>query len=513
MSSGSSIFQNFPAPPGLGKVTVFEQIGELIAVPQSQASLKFQGYPDVSITKDTTRSLTQRENAKSAFLPQNETIFKHIYHSYQDMGISGALEEVVNSASEVPHWMLSIAQKLRVLARWTSSLHGSFFPHFSLSNEDIATKFTAVTHWACSPIKAFAWHPHTIKFAYALQDDSIRVHMSFVELVPVLKHKLQKNVAQLAWQPNSSSVLAVACQSCILIWHIEPTSLAKRPSSSSVQVLQQSGHCPITSLSWSPDGRILMSASPVDTAMIAWEIAMEAGTPLRRYGGGGVSIALWSPDGSKLLAATPSNLFRIWETRRWSCEKWSTSTGCCKTACWDPMGNILLFATENKPIIYSLTFAEALDETVPVIGGSAVAVACIDLSQWDMLTDGSDQTVKVGGLIQHMVWDGLGGRLAVTFQGNSDYVAVFRTRLFPMLEIAPCGLVKGLDGEKPEYIQFQPHYDKGALLTIMWSSGRIGYVPLYYMSSASSQAGASLQDRFQHAGSTHQYRHGLYSQT
>jgi aladin len=84
-----------------------------------------------------------------------------------------------------------------------------------------------------------------------------------------------------------------------------------RPSSSSVQVLQESGHCPITSLSWSPDGRILMSSSPVDTAMMAWDVALETCTPLRRFGGGGVSLVAWSPDGSKLFSATPSNLFRF----------------------------------------------------------------------------------------------------------------------------------------------------------------------------------------------------------
>lgn len=53
-----------------------------------------------------------------------------------------------------------------------------------------------------------------------------------------------------------------------------------------------------------------MSASPVDTAMLAWDVAMETCTPLRRFGGGGVSLVSWSPDGSKVFSATPSNLFR-----------------------------------------------------------------------------------------------------------------------------------------------------------------------------------------------------------
>lgn len=149
-----------------------------------------------------------------------------------------------------------------------------------------------------------------------------------------------------------------------------------RPSSSSVQVLQRSGHCPVTGLAWSPDGRTLLSSSPVDTSMLAWCVAAETCTPLWRFGGGGVALLSWAPDGSKVFAATPSNMFRysgevhfensyswlsatvwdltlisykfrawsntymyynslfcvfrVWETKNWSCEKWNSSTGFCK---------------------------------------------------------------------------------------------------------------------------------------------------------------------------------------
>lgn len=516
--TSNSILRNFPVPPGPGQVTVLEQIGQLNHVPHDQAKLKFQGYPDVSVNKDSTRSLTQRENAKSAFLPHDETVSKRIYHAWQDMGVSGALEEITNSTEQVPNWICGISQKLLVLSRWTSSLHGSFFPHLALSNEDIVSRFSSVVHWATTPIKAFSWHPHTLKFSYALQDDTVRIHSNFTdtvsslkhtELVPILKHKQQKNVACLAWQPNSSSVLAVGCQSCVLIWHVEPTSLATRPSSSAVQVLQESGHCPVTSLSWSPDGRVLMSASPVDTAMMAWDVALETCTPLRRFGGGGVSLVNWSPDGSKVFSATPSNLFRVWESRTWSCEKWSTSTGPCKTACWSPKGNILLFATENQPVIYSLSFSEVSDESKPVIGGSQTAIACVDLSETELQTEKSS-SVKVGGLIQQMVWDSQGERLAVVFQGNCDYVAVFRTRLQPTLEITPCGFVKGIDGETAELIQFQPNYKKGALLTVVWSSGRIGYVPMYFVSSSSSSTSLStLEEELKFQQHQHSFTSGL----
>jgi len=69
-------------------------------------------------------------------------------------------------------------------------------------------------------------------------------------------------------RPLSASVLAVACQSCILIWTVEPTSLASRPSTSCAQVLSLSGHCPVISVTWCPHDGVLVSASPTDSAIM-----------------------------------------------------------------------------------------------------------------------------------------------------------------------------------------------------------------------------------------------------
>jgi len=52
-----------------------------------------------------------------------------------------------------------------------------------------------------------------------------------------------------------------------------------------------------------------------------------------------------------------------------------------------------LFATENQPVIYSLTFSDASNTSEPVIGGSQTAVACIDLSEIEIQTE-DGTTVK-----------------------------------------------------------------------------------------------------------------------
>ena len=51
-----------------------------------------------------------------------------------------------------------------------------------------------------SPVKALAWHPHVTKLAVGLRDDSVHVYSAGNSLNPILKHKLQKHVTDLAWK-------------------------------------------------------------------------------------------------------------------------------------------------------------------------------------------------------------------------------------------------------------------------------------------------------------------------
>ncbi|XP_013399135.1 aladin [Lingula anatina] len=417
-----------------------------------------------------------------ASVNENNVYFEH--YEKHEHGLSGVVAELGSSRLEGSPWISSVACGVMAVIRWANSLHGSLFPHLSLSNEDMIAEFSSSSDWRHGPIRAFSWHPHTAKFALALRDDSVRVYTTGVGIVPTLKHKLQKGVADLAWQPLSASVLAVACQTCVLIWHVDPLSMATRPSTSSVQVLSHPGHGPVTSLAWCPQGGVLVSASPVDTAMMIWDVAMETAIPLRRVGGGGVSMLRWSADGSKLFSGTPSTVFRVWETQTWSCEKWTKLTGRCQAACWSPDGTVLLFATKEEPVIYLLKFTSTLDGTDHSIGGSKVAVSSVDLSVVEL--ENEDGPQRFGGCVQTMAWDPSGERLAVQFKGeNSDLIALFRTRVSPVFEIMPCGIVRGEEGAEAQMIAFQPTFERqGALLSVVWSTGQVSFIPLFFLPSS-----------------------------
>ncbi|KAM9367123.1 aladin [Phaethornis superciliosus] len=304
--------------------------------------------------------------------------------------------------------------------------------------------------------------------------------------IPSLKHRLQRNVAAMAWKPLCASILAVACQSCVLVWHLDPTSLSTRPSSGCAQVLSHPGHSPVTTLAWAPSGDRLLSASPMDTAMLVWDVSTENCVQLQWFGGGGVTFLSWSPDGSKVLAASPSAVFRVWEAQMWTCERWPTIKGRCQSGCWSPDGSRLLFSVLGEALIFSLSFSEYRGELQGQVGGSKRASIVADLSETSFETPHGEE--RIGGEVHSMVWDPTGERLAVIIRGHPNtpgsqvVVAVFRTRNSPIFELLPCGFLRGEEGAQPQLIAFHPSFKKGALLTVCWSTGKITHIPFFFIS-------------------------------
>ncbi|XP_033639313.1 aladin-like [Asterias rubens] len=504
-----------PPPPREGFVTVCEFNSDLHTALAGESDLSkytpgMQGlvYPKVTLAVETLSSLAIEEDARSAFLPCNAhiSIWKKAWYACKEHGTCGMLEELANSKTEASWMVSSIACGCLAAIRWANSLHGSLYPHLVLSSEAMVSVFSPTRDWQDSAIRALAWHPHTNKCAVAWKDDVVRVFTANSEVVPTLKHRFQRVVAFLAWKPLSASVLAVACQTCIMIWNVDPKSLSTRPSASCAQVLSQNGHGPITSLAWDPRGRMLVSASPSDTAMPVWDVPRETCVTLRRSGGGGVSLLRWSPDNTKLFTATPSEMFRVWETRTWTCEKWTGLSGRCQAACWSPDSKTLLFCTENKPIIYALGF----NETGDVIGGARAAVTCADLSE--VTVDCDQQQISVGGLIQDLAWDPNGERLAVLFKSteSNNLIALFNTRLEPVLELIPSGFVRGEPGDIPQLVSFQPNFQHGSLLTVCWHTGKVSFIPLMYIPTKSLQDNSTSP--FNYAGANTPFSQELFTQ-
>nr|XP_056710454.1 aladin [Euleptes europaea] len=496
----------FPAPPPPTEITFYEYNNALVSGHSNEElphpiQAQVEDLPTLTIPKETLKAHSRLEHStKPAFIHHREMLWKRCISAWREVGMTGVLEELANAEWEehlnqgldehswtdsakqlAVRWLRAGSRCTLTLCHWASSLHGSFFPHLSLPSEDMIAEFSQAVDWSGCSIRAFAWHPHTSKFAVALLDDSIRVYNAKSTTVPILKHRLQRNVASLAWKPLCASILAVACHSCVLLWHLDPTSLSTRPSSGCAQVLSHPGHCPVTSLAWAPSGGLLLSASPVDTAMLVWDVSTENCVQLQWFGGGGVTYLAWSPDGSKVLAATPSAVFRVWEVQMWTCEKWPTIKGPCRTGCWSPDGSRLLFTVQGESVIYSLSFLEYSGEQQGWVGGSKTASIVADLSEAPFETLYGAE--RIGGEIHSMVWDPSGERLAAVIRGSSNcrtIIAVFRTRNSPVFELLPCGFLQGEVGAQPQLIAFHPCFKKGAVLTVCWSTGKVSHIPFFF---------------------------------
>lgn len=480
----------FPPPLPSGNTTLCESNNELLSGLNSEGTLQQDSsHLSLYFPRDSLKLHSRTESSsKAAFLDHSETLWMRSASAWRDGGITGLLNEITNSDNEVPKWLAMSSGCVLALLRRISSFHGSLFPHVTLSSEDMIAEFSQVLNWPDCVVRAFAWHPHADKFAVALLDDSIKIYNPKSATTPTLKHRLQRSVAALQWKPLCASGLAVACQSCILVWHVDPCSLSTRPSSGCAQVLSHPGHSPVTSIAWSPSGSLLISASPMDTAMMVWDVAAESGVPLQRVGGGGVTLLSWSPDGSHVLASTPSALFRVWETRMWTCERWPCVKGRCQSGCWSPDGSRLLFSVQGESVIYALTFSATpgLSSSSAGCGPQAASVVA-DLSETSFNTQDGD--IVVGGEIQSLAWDPKGERLAVLLKGDPQaadrppMIAIFKTRTSPVFELLPSGFVQGETGAEPRLIQFHPNFQHGALLTVCWSSGKITHVPFYFVSA------------------------------
>lgn len=207
-----------------------------------------------------------------------------------DEGFFSALESLASTSEGrfTTFWargLESVAMALLAAYRMTSNIHSSFNPHlmvlkssltiinlnlislchlFQLSGEDMIARFSPNPDWFSSKIRVMAWHPHTLKLAVALKSDQIQVLGQNLVATPTLKYKKQRGIACLAWRPLNGSELAVGCLTGLLIWTVDPLSVAARPSASCVNVLPTPpGHAPVTSLNWDPQVEIKLKFQSV----------------------------------------------------------------------------------------------------------------------------------------------------------------------------------------------------------------------------------------------------------
>nr|CAD7429428.1 unnamed protein product [Timema monikensis] len=361
-----------------------------------------------------------------------------------------------------------------------------YYPAYELGDNLIAA-VSETRNWVHSPVRCISWHPHCTKLALATLDDSVRIYACDTP-TRIIKCKTQRSITCVAWRPLTALVMAVGCDKGVFVWSLDPTSMATRPTTNCATLLKRPHHTPVTGVTWSPQGDLLLTSSATDTTMYVWDVELEEFSPVRRVDGGGVTVVSWSPCSTKLFSATTGTTFRVWDTSQWTADRWNVISGRVQTACWSPCGSVVLFCTTTEPLIYSLFVTKLFSLSTPLYQEQPSELLQSALIAADLTLMHTEDGHTVGGLVVSMAWDNKGCRLAVLFR-DSPLVAVFRSSVTPTgAHLAPwlvdahyvnC-FINGSSGEIPNVISFQRNFEEGSMLTIAWSSGRIQHCPFIY---------------------------------
>ncbi|OAD77216.1 hypothetical protein PHYBLDRAFT_165704 [Phycomyces blakesleeanus NRRL 1555(-)] len=374
-------------------------------------------------------------------------------------------------------------------------------------------------HTRSEDILAIAWHPYVDRLALAHKDNTVYIYEKDPEspnwTCTLLKHKFMNNITCLEWKPKAGGILAVGCRHGVCVWdlyakrvkgaasvstnsHHETVNVGLHPTAW-MSYFRTPGQDHISSIAWDPSlsSNVFVAASTSTSTLVAYDIVTHLATPLKRYGKGNVLLR-WSPDGNWLYSASMAGASRLWNTKTWTCTKFSNPPGLwVKSACWSPDSKSILYSMRGKRDLHILSRRTSDKDVV-----------------WDISkVDGYQTTVHVGervvpiGIIREITLDPNNAeRLAVIYE-DSDVVGLYSVSSVNSLTgktgtaVTPIGLVRGaavnsnavgqlgaipMTGARPIHAAFSPSRKQGAILAVVYDNNIISFLSHQYVSKPRS---------------------------
>ncbi|KAL4001905.1 hypothetical protein ACH3XW_1285 [Acanthocheilonema viteae] len=423
-----------------------------------------------------------RDGNRETFMDSQGSRFQQVVSSWTTKGIESLVNCVKNAVnSTIPYsgWLSSAGQIfnkaqidiINVFAKSEESLYDSIMQTSSTLNW--------LTNWA----RCIAIHNSCRRIAVCQNNDYIRVFCCNSDRIPItLKHHYQQNVTDMAWKPFDRMVLAVACTHAVLIWRLDKQNLNIRPSVNCADVIEMSSLAPIMQCLWdSVFDQALFVVSASSSCLQVLDTSTGESEVVGSWAGGRIRHAWISPNGGKIAVAYDGDIISIYDRHSWHEERWKKLKGLCVAAAWTPLNDVFFFATNNEPFIRGIHFVKKLQnmENDQLSYGSEIAVPVYDLSEiiLEHIDNGRDKSsndnraCKVNGFIRDMKISPDGQRIAVTF--------IVET--MPSFFFAPCGLINGAANfGSATILSFFPKFQYGSLLIVIWSAGKMQYIPLLY---------------------------------
>ncbi|KAJ1569482.1 hypothetical protein HK096_002969, partial [Nowakowskiella sp. JEL0078] len=372
-----------------------------------------------------------------------------------------------------------------------------------------------------SPIRALAWHHYKQIFAIAHRLNTVHIFdLTTAAWFPKpLIHKFQQDITCIEFHPQSGSTIAVGCRQGVCIWKVglENSEIKAFANSAWMTFLTQPSFENVSCISWSPDGKYLAVGSATTSAILIWDVALEICTPLRSGLGTGSWDMKWSPDGNYLSQFCLSNHVRIWESQSWSVRTLILK-GKPHSPAWMPDSKMLIYGFQGQSKVSGLQ----MNATFPELVTADLQGADLDLN---LAIESNGIKQRVTGPISKIELDPSGNRLAVMFgplreakdklttedENNldeafivhTDYVlAMYKVTVKPWPKYDLSGIIEGPQwnanlskphpprspfhnsetpnlekNPDPKIFTFANQFDRGALLSVCWDNGKIGFIP------------------------------------
>jgi len=474
--------EHLPPPPAAGLVTSAENDGRLRVnkatdVIATAKHLLGEQYIDVVVGQEPVRTAHSKQEARDAFYAHTETAWQRVMSAYYEEGWTAGLHELVASqgGGGIPKLLSTVAA---VLLKTLKGLAQARNLMLTPNNKPDHLTAPALRNGSGSVVSVW-WHPHTPTLAAVFCDDTIRVFSPHHSITPLLKDRRQRGVTDVSWMPYSASLLAVACESGVLLWTLDPVNVVTRPSGSCVQLLSHPSTTPCTSLAWHPKGTLLATVGGLHNEVVIWDVGLEVATVVHSGMGGPVTLLRWSPDVARLFASYQGKSMRVFESNEWTYEPWKLESP-VQSAVWSSSGQILLFVTQDDPVLYCIGFTPGTG-----VGGTQIAGNVADLSLIELVSEDGEPN-RVGGAVQQLAWDPRSERLAVVFR-DTEFIALFHTHINPELHLAAGGFIRGEPGQVAVSVAFQQGITNGAILSVVWSNGQVQHIPMHYSVRTSNQ--------------------------